>query len=53
MRRQFALWRFTYRTKGEAVAAIQRVLHSAPLGLSLQGDDLDLVTALVPVIGTT
>jgi hypothetical protein len=45
--RQFTLGRLRYRTKSEAAAAAQRILHTAPLGQLLRGDDLDLAVALL------
>jgi len=38
---------FTFRTKGDAIVAVRRVLHSVPLGPPLAGDDLELVRAVL------
>jgi hypothetical protein len=43
---QFVLGSFTFRTKGDAVKSVQHVLHNAPVGELLSGDDLNLVLAL-------
>jgi len=44
---KFILGSFTFRTKGDAVKSVQHVLHNAPVGELLSGDDLELALALL------